>query len=143
MTKKTDFWTDKITLKVDYFIQHLKRNHDKYGIRQVQVDHAIQLSQELLSDNLLAYFETLPSNYQKAFKSAWRQRQYKESGKGKKTVEMTYEAASFLNSIVDEYEKLKPDHGIKNKADLVTEALAEAFFALMDRRTRKENNIDL
>ncbi|RYU69632.1 hypothetical protein, partial [Aliivibrio finisterrensis] len=57
------FWLEQQEEKKRYLVTHIKRTQDKYQIRDVQVSHLLTLSEELLLDNFIEYFETLPSNY--------------------------------------------------------------------------------
>ena len=73
MSRENDFFSgenldrkEKVERR-EYFIKYIKRNHEKYDIRQVQVDHVIELSQSLFGGELVGYFETLPSSFKKAF----------------------------------------------------------------------------
>ena len=127
---RTDFWDDLSHSKKQYLIQHLKRTHTKYEIRQVQVDHLVELSEELLNDNFIAYFDTLPSNYKKAFKSAWRQRQHKEYNR-KKTVEMSYGAYYYLKNMIKVFEHKNPDSN-KSKNEILEDVLSTSYFKMLE-----------
>ncbi len=98
------FWLEQQEEKKRYLVTHIKRTQDKYQIRDVQVSHLLTLSEELLLDNFIEYFETLPSNYKKSFKSAWRQKEHKEKARendtSKVTLELTQNAHTQINVLI-------------------------------------------
>lgn len=98
------FWLEREDEKKRYLVTYIKRTQERYNIRDVQLSHLLTLSEELLSDNFIAYFETLPSNFKKAFKSAWRQKEHKEKARendtSKVTLELTQNAHSQINVLI-------------------------------------------
>jgi DNA-binding ferritin-like protein (Dps family) len=134
---RADFWDDLSHTKKQYLIQHLKRTHSKYEIRQVQVDHLIELSEELLDDNFIAYFDALPSNYKKAFKSAWRQKQHKAYS-NKKTVELSGHAYHYLDKMIKVFMYKNPDC-TKSKNEILEDVLSDAYFEMLEREGLRHN----
>lgn len=124
------FWKESTITKINYLVQHVKRTHEKYNIRQVQVDRIIELSQKLLEDDLIAYFETLPSNYKKAFKSAWRQKEHKTLS-SKRTIEVSGASNIFIQRIVKLHKHVSGSD--KSKLELTEDALVEAYFAMVEK----------
>lgn len=114
MTRANDFFSNENFGSVerkerrDYLIAYTKRNHEKYGIRQVQVDKMLELSEGLFVSDLKEFFETLPSDFQKAFKSAWRQKMYKQKQKdrnySKQTVELDQMNTVSFNKLKEQRE---------------------------------------
>lgn len=98
------FWLEREDDKKRYLVTYIKRAQERYNIRDVQLSHLLTLSEELLLDNFIAYFETLPSNFKKAFKSAWRQKEHKEKARenstSKVTLELTQDAHMHINVLI-------------------------------------------
>lgn len=137
------FWLEREDEKKRYLVTHIKRTQERYNIRDVQLSHLLTLSEELLSDNFIAYFETLPSNYQKAFKSAWRQKEHKEKAKEndnkKVTLELTQDANMFINILV----KYATEHNADiNKSSLnKSEKIVESVKTLIEKIASQEVEI--
>lgn len=103
------FWETKPESKRRYLVTHIKRTQEKYNIRDVQLSKVLTLSEELLMDNFIAFFETLPINYQKAFKSAWRQKEHKANNSSKRAIELSETGYSHLHVLLSLYKQHDPD----------------------------------
>ena len=135
------FWLEKENEKKRYLVTHVKRTQERYNIRDVQLSHLLTLSEELLSDNFIAYFETLPSNYKKAFKSAWRQKEHKEKTKEndnkKTTLELTQDANMFIDILISHASKHNPDININtlNKSDKIVKSIKTLISKIAELET--------
>ncbi|WP_165369972.1 hypothetical protein, partial [Aliivibrio finisterrensis] len=122
----------------------IKRTQDKYQIRDVQVSHLLTLSEELLLDNFIEYFETLPSNYKKSFKSAWRQREHKlknaNEDKATRTVELSSVAYTSLQVLLELYKKhdSKFNYSIMSKQEQTEYILEKSCDSILSEGIKKK-----
>ena len=145
------FWLEREDDKKRYLVTYIKRTQERYNIRDVQLSHLLTLSEELLSDNFIAYFETLPSNFKKSFKSAWRQKEHKEKARdnytSKVTLELTQDAHLRIRSLISYVSKhndeinnasLTKSEKIEKSIDYVIRKIAqlETELKILTERTR-------
>lgn len=76
------YWTDDDYLpaseKIRYMCDYALKMGRKKDLREVQIQKLADLTYQADTSLAIEYFETLPSNFKKAFKTAWRQRLYKQ-----------------------------------------------------------------
>ncbi|MEZ8743203.1 hypothetical protein AB4369_01900 [Vibrio sp. 10N.261.49.A5] len=112
--------------KMIYLKDYTLANGRNAGLREVQVKHLADLASGADYIAIIEFFETLPDNFKKRFKAAWRQVKFKgkrTSEATTKTMDLNYTAIATLAHMVDEYLSHNPGAKEKTKAVQREEAL--------------------
>ncbi|MEZ9131572.1 hypothetical protein BCU74_03835 [Vibrio breoganii] len=119
--------------KIEFLKNYMHKHGSTKGLREAQVMRLVDLANELVVDDAIEYFETLPNNVKSAFKTAYRQHVYKAQKRGEttKTVELTEQGYDALDLLVENYVKMGGfDVEGQTKTELRSAVIGWAFVQL-------------
>jgi hypothetical protein len=122
------YWNDEDlthrNLKLRYLSDYAQKNGRTKGLREVEIQHLADLALLIDGTEAADYFESLPSNFKSAFKTAWRQHQYKKNNrKNCFTVEVDLMAKLAIDNMVAEYLEHYPTSQKENLVEQRSRAL--------------------
>ncbi|HAS8340128.1 TPA: hypothetical protein I7716_21250 [Vibrio vulnificus] len=108
------YWSDEDytqgSKKTTYLRDYNLKNGLNKGLRKVEVDRLDELLGELDLSHAIGYFETLPDNFKKCFKAAYRQQVKREKSGGRgKQIEVSSLVAWEIDQVLEMLAENSPD----------------------------------
>ncbi len=127
MNVDMEYWEDDGfgmgACKPRYLRDYTLKNGRTKGLREVEIQHLADLTMRTDRESMAEYFETLPSNFKKAFKTAWRQREHKMRKGKNEQIEVERGGKDFLAKMVERYVAHHPERAGDTLAAQRTNAL--------------------
>ncbi|WP_210468667.1 hypothetical protein [Vibrio crassostreae] len=111
---KSRYWKEEdltpASKKMAYLRAYTLKNGRLRGLREVEIERLAYLTMDIDTIVAVAYFEELPSNFQKAFKTAWRQHQHKKKAcSTNSSIELTWAGKDVVARMVELYTERHPE----------------------------------